>query len=102
MSPESWFAAITPEPMLAPLQPTTGEAPPSLARRFRLFACACARMVWDLLPTDARSAVQTSERFADGRATATDLWATAVRENYPVVGPAQMALVAAYSACAGD
>jgi hypothetical protein len=103
MTPAEWFAAITPEPLLAPLRPEPPtEPPPRLSRRFRLFACACARMVWDLLPTDARSAVLTSERFADGRATVTDLWATAVRENYPVTGPAQLALVAAYSACAGD
>jgi hypothetical protein len=47
-------------------------------RRLRLFATACARTVWDLLPTDARSAVRIAERFALGRATLDDLRAAAI------------------------
>jgi hypothetical protein len=36
-------------------------------RRLRLFACACCRNVWDLLPREAdREAVAVNERFADG------------------------------------
>lgn len=99
MTPEAWLAAVTPEPLLVSRRPaSTAEAPPALARRFRLFACACARTVWDLLPTDARSAVQAAERFSDGRATLTDLRAAAVREVLAYDSPPQRALVAAYAA----
>jgi hypothetical protein len=39
-------------------------------RELRIFACHCARMVWDHMPHPAsRSAVLTAERFAIGRAS---------------------------------
>jgi hypothetical protein len=70
-------------------------------RRLRLFGCACARQVWHLLPTDARSAVKTSERFAEGLATETDLRAAAIRLRGSPVTPVQIALEAAGCASAG-
>jgi hypothetical protein len=75
-------------------------------RKFRLFACACARRVWHWLP-DARSqaAVRAAEDYADGRVTIAQLaWArrsaqdrvTELEERwddpasrFDVLGPAQ-------------
>jgi len=43
----------------------------STPRKARLFACACARLAWDLLDAAAaRRAVVTAEEYADGRVTA--------------------------------
>jgi len=37
-------------------------------RKWRLFACACVRLVWPLLPDGCRRAVEVAERLADGDA----------------------------------
>ncbi len=71
------------------------------ARRLRLFGVACTRMVWDFLPTDACNALLLSERFADGRATPTDLRAVAIRMVYGPVTFQEQALNAAGWASAG-
>jgi hypothetical protein len=43
-------------------------------RKMRPFGCACCRLVWPLLThEESRQAVRTSERFADGLATAEEL-----------------------------
>lgn len=69
-------------------------------RRLRLFECACARQVWHLLPTDAQSAVQASERFAERKASSIDVRAAAVRLPGVAITPAQMAITAAGHASA--
>jgi hypothetical protein len=70
-------------------------------RRRRLFGVACARQVWDLLSTDARSAVLISERFADGQATEDSLLASAVRLDITAVTAQQHARNAAGFASVG-
>jgi hypothetical protein len=43
-------------------------------RKFRLFACACCRRLWHLLAEESRRTIQVTERYADGDATANDLF----------------------------
>ena len=93
--PADWHTKRSPEVLLKLVSDTRG-----YTRRLRLFGCACARQVWHLLPTDARSAVQISERLAEGRATAIDMRAAAVRLVWAAVTPGQIAAHAAgYASC---
>ena len=69
MNETDWLICDDPTPMLRFLQERkTSE------RKLRLLTCACCRHIWDLMP-DARSrtAVEVSERFADGKATPREL-----------------------------
>jgi hypothetical protein len=101
MTPEAWFAATNPVPLFAAAledPANRGSRAPAFVRRLRLFNCATARQVWDLLSTDARSAVQASERYAEGRATRTDLIATALEQQFGTVTATQLARMAALEA----
>jgi hypothetical protein len=71
MTEREWLEANDPEPLLRYLE----EQPePASERKARLFAVACCRRVWDLLPDDCcRDAVGVIERFADGKATEREL-----------------------------
>jgi hypothetical protein len=63
-----WQASPDPESLLAHLRGWAGD------RKLRLFACACLRRAWPLLPDEAsRNAVAVAERFADGTAGERDL-----------------------------
>jgi hypothetical protein len=71
MTEAEWAACTEPYPMLAFLR---GRAS---YRKLRLFAVACCRRVWHLLPQGRdeynHAAVEAAERFADGRASRKEL-----------------------------
>ncbi|AWM40005.1 hypothetical protein GobsT_15870 [Gemmata obscuriglobus] len=70
MTEEKWLTGEEPETMYWFLE-DRGEIS---IRKFRLFGCECVRDIWDDLPHEAlRRAVETCERFADGRATVEEL-----------------------------
>jgi hypothetical protein len=60
MTEAEWLACTNPTSMLEFLR---AKAPD---RKLRLFACACCRRAWHLLPKAVRKVVQASERYADG------------------------------------
>src|SRR5882724_10411296 len=65
MTEADWLTSDNPQPMLQGVFRKAGD------RKVRLFACACARMVWEHLGRKhGQAAVEASERFADGLATA--------------------------------
>lgn len=67
MNEAAWLTGADPTPMLKFAQG-------KLRRRaVRLFACACCRRLWHLLPADSRTGVEVAERFADGRASTAEL-----------------------------
>jgi hypothetical protein len=71
MTPEEWDRYANPTPMLAFLQSRGGMSD----RKLRLFACACCRRVWQLLPDDAnRDLVAAVEDRLDGTRDDAKLW----------------------------
>jgi hypothetical protein len=77
MTEQEWQTANAPDALLLHLTAAASD------RKLRLFACACCRRMWELLPEGAsRRAVETSERFADGEIGADELqrsWVAARR-----------------------
>src|SRR3954454_9903332 len=70
MTETEWLACADPEVLLDCLRVA------GTNRKLRLFACACARQVWELLTGErGREAVRTAERFADGLATWQEMFA---------------------------
>lgn len=68
MTEDEWLACIEPDPMLVFLRNKARD------RKLRLFAVACCRSIWHLLPNQAaRVVVEVAERFADGLATEHEL-----------------------------
>jgi hypothetical protein len=64
MDEEGWLTASEPTAMRKILQ----VGPKVSQRRCRLFACACVRRIWSLLPgAECQKALEAAELFADGK-----------------------------------
>src|SRR5262245_66085093 len=63
MKEAEWLACQDPQAMLDFLHRKKS------ARKSRLFACACCRLVWDRIPKAWRRAVEVNEEHADGSAS---------------------------------
>jgi hypothetical protein len=94
----TWLACADPDAMPHFLRGRVSE------RKFRLFACACLRRIWTLLPDDrCRRAVEVIERCADGLAGRAELQAAladAEAVEATTTGPARAAaraIIAAWS-----
>src|SRR5437899_2745473 len=65
MTEAEWLAGVNPTPLLEHLEGRVSD------RKYRLFVCACCRLIWPWLNDPrSREAIETSERFADGAADA--------------------------------
>ncbi len=67
MTEAEWLSGGDPDQMVRALPADRHQ------RELRLFALACARRVWHLLPPESRAAVEVAERFTDGRASIAEL-----------------------------
>jgi hypothetical protein len=73
MTEEEWLACENVRDMLQFLRYSVlWPATESRGRKYRLFACACVRMYWDL-DERSRSAVAVAERLADGQVSREEL-----------------------------
>ncbi|VTR96083.1 Uncharacterized protein OS=Sorangium cellulosum (strain So ce56) GN=sce5710 PE=4 SV=1 [Gemmata massiliana] len=83
MSEVEWLTSSYPPTMLRHLLGVFGD------RKFRLFAVACCRRLEEqFLDADDRAALDVVERFADGRASASELAAVSIRASNQVVAGA--------------
>ena len=68
MTGAEWLACTKPKTLLRSARSRISD------RKRRLFAAACCRRIWNLLPDErSQRAVETVEQFADGTATLEDL-----------------------------
>ncbi len=65
MTEAEWLKSTEPQAMLKHLQ---GKKRVLTDRKLRLFAVACSRRVWEVMPHIGREAVEVAEQYADGRA----------------------------------
>ena len=75
MTEHDWFDERSrPQAMVWQLKNTPITRTKSGRRKLRLFACGCCRLIWPHLEdSHLRDAVETAERFSDGKATAAEL-----------------------------
>jgi hypothetical protein len=69
MDEAEWLTCECPGELIDELNQRDAASP----RKFRLFACACVRLVWHLAPAGGRAGVEVAERHADGLATDEEL-----------------------------
>lgn len=68
MTEAEWMDCTEPGKMLKFLTGKIGD------RKLRLFACACCRDIWELIPSEAsRKSLEASEEYAEGRIRRKDL-----------------------------
>jgi hypothetical protein len=112
MTPTEWQTCTDPAAMLTYLGGRASD------RKLRLFACACCRRIWHLLPQPgSRVAVEAAERFADGQIDKEELaqaeaagkevtWAAvqAAHSGWgaPITELARAAWVGVWAACAAE
>lgn len=78
MTENEWLTCDDPRPLLLFLQNKASD------RKLRLFAVACCRAIWDLLPSEeCREKVEVAEMFADGRVAQYALDRT-YKNGYPI------------------
>jgi hypothetical protein len=75
MTEAEWLICSDPKPMLNGLDRRATD------RKLRLFACACVRRIWRLLPPESRAGIEVSEQFADGTATVAERDAAMARSD---------------------
>lgn len=100
MTEQEWRSCGDPEPMVGALPADRYQ------RELRLFAVACARRVWHLLPAAARAAVDASEQFAEdwsgGRSPDARAYAESAAVDASSVWPRTAANVLAATTCAAS
>jgi hypothetical protein len=112
MTPSEWLICSDPARMLEHVETGASE------RKLRLFASACCRRIWHLLPEDdSRFAVECAEQYADGLVGHTELekagergkratWAAVAAAHAGRTGlmaaAAQASWVAVWAACAAE
>ncbi len=67
MTEAEWLRAVNPKRMLEFLRLKTSD------RKFRFFACACCRRIWDEVGSVCREVVEVAERHADDLASTAEL-----------------------------